>query len=67
VADTIDKCYKHTSLKLAGEGRGGLGWDVGRWRGRGGGGRNGEQGRGLGEGEVGWSPLPLCEILNTPL
>ena len=58
MADTIDKCYKHTSLKLAGEGRGGLGWDVGRWRGRGGGGRNGEQGSVSGGGRSGLEPPP---------
>ena len=52
MTDTIDKCYKHTSLKLAGEGRGGLGWEVGRGRVR--------------EGGVGWSHT-LCEMLNTPL
>ena len=51
-------------------GRGGKGeaWD-GRWVGGEGGEEGGmrRKGGGLGEGEVGWSPLPLCEILNTPL
>ena len=58
MTDTIDKCYKHTSLKLAGEGRGGLGWDVGR--GEGGEGRK-ERGEELRGGREGWVGAPFVK------
>jgi len=50
-----------TSKGREGEGRGDLGWEVGRGRGRGG--REGEEGR----RREGWVGASLCEILNTPL